>query len=565
MSANHVAPVALPTRTPNGRARAVALQAHRPEDSGVGTVSFRSRGHLLIIGHPAEAASCARALLPALHCILLVPPGSRRAVEIPPDALLVEGRVSHLAGHLGGFEVRIDTAGGTLNPGGWFAPGGGAVDLILDLGESPVLDREMPPLGYYAPRGPQALEQALHELRELVGEFEKPRYFAYDAALCAHGRSGLAGCRRCLDACPTLAIRSLGETIEVDPYLCQGGGGCATACPSGAIRYAYPAVSTLLTSIREALGRYRSAGGEDPQVLFFASTNGEDVLEQRLSRLPESVLPFQVEELGSVGLDTWLATLAYGARRVVLFTTQAIPRAVLREISLQISYARAILGGMGYRPDCLKLVLSGERDGTLVETLGDDLPVPAILPGGFMPFDEKRTTLGLAIDYLYAQAPAPRPLADLPDDAPFGAIEIDPRSCTLCMACVAVCPARALYAGNDRPALQFIEFNCVQCGLCHTACPEDAVRLLPRMMYEQAQSHALRTLHEEAPFNCIRCGRPFATAAVIQRMTERLAEHWMFRDEQARRRIGMCQDCRVLDVFEQQENADGFDQSAADA
>ena len=40
---------------------------------------------------------------------------------------------------------------------------------------------------------PAALQAALEELSGLTGEFEKPGYFRYDAAICAHGRSGLRG------------------------------------------------------------------------------------------------------------------------------------------------------------------------------------------------------------------------------------------------------------------------------------------------------------------------------------------------------------------------------------
>ncbi len=555
----------LPSLTANGRARAAALQAHTAPGTGAGTVSYRSRGNLLIIGALQEAVSCARALQPALHCVLLIEPGTGRNASVPQDITLVEGRLKQLDGHLGSFAVRIERDGQELNAARLFGAQTDSVDLVLDLSVLPFLDREVLPPGYYAPGGPRGLAPVLDELRELVGEFEKPKFYDYDSAICAHGRSGLAGCRRCLDACPTQAIHSLGELIEVDPWLCQGAGSCASACPTGAIRYAYPDTASLLTSVRDALSHYRQAGGSDPQVIFFDSASGREVLETLATQLPESAMPFQIEEPGSVGIDTWLATLAYGARRVVLFTTGSIPPSVLREISLQISYARAILGGMGYQRDCLQLVLNGDRDGALVETLGRWLPPPAIAPAGFMPFNEKRTTLGLAIDHLHAQAPDPGSLASLPDDAPFGAIEIDAGLCTLCMACVAVCPARALYAGDGRPALQFIEANCVQCGLCHTACPEDAVRLLPRIDYDGERRRRLRTLHEEAPFCCIRCGKPFATRAVVQRLTERLEQHWMFRDERARQRILMCQDCKVLDMFEQEGSPNVYDKPVADA
>jgi len=555
----------LPSLTANGRARAAALQAHTAPGTGAGTISYRSEGRLLIIGTLVEAMSCARILLPALQCVLLVEPGSARNAPVPQGITLVEGRLQQLDGHLGRFTVRIECNRQALNAARLFGTQTEYVDLVLDLSTLPFLDREVLPPGYYAPAGPQGLAPALDELRELVGEFEKPKFYDYDPAICAHGRSGLEGCRRCLDACPTQAIHSLGELIEVDPFLCQGAGSCATACPTGAIRYTYPDAGSLLTSVRDALSRYRQAGGADPQVIFFDSASGRQVLETLATQLPESAMPFQIEEPGSVGIDAWLATLAYGARRVVLFTTASIPPSVLREISLQVSYARAILGGMGYQRDCLQLVLNGDREGALIETLGRWLPPPAIAPAGFTPFNEKHTTLGLAIDHLHAQAPDPVPMASLPDDAPFGAIEIDAGLCTLCMACVAVCPATALYAGDERPALQFIEANCVQCGLCHTACPEDAVRLLPRIDYEGVRRRRLRTLHEEDPFCCIRCGKPFATRAVVQRLTERLEQHWMFRDESARRRILMCQDCKVLDMFEQEGSPNVYDKPAADA
>lgn len=565
MSAVVTDPPELPASTIDGEARAEALRGHRPDCDGVGTVNYVSRGRLLVMGDPGVAVPCVRILQADLSCILLAPPGSRTVTDLPPGTILVEGRLTSLEGHLGAFRASIDCNGETLDPGMLFDPAAGAIDLVLDLAERPFLAQELPPPGYYAPVDTTARQRAMDELRDLVGEFEKPRYFQYDASICAHGRSGLSGCRRCLDACPTLAIRSLGEMVEVDPFLCQGGGGCATACPTGAIRYAYPGVAGLLTSVRDALVRYREAGGRDPQVLFYDGAGGDRVPEVLARRLPESVLPFRVEEIGSVGMETWLAALAYGARRVVLFTTHTIPRVVLREMSLQLSYARGILVGMGYRPDAVTLVVDGDRNEEALAALGAALPMPDPRPGSFMPFDEKRITLDLAIAHLHARAPQPRPLAGLPDDAPYGAIAVDGDRCTLCMACVSVCPAHALYAGNDRPALEFIEASCVQCGLCHAACPEDAVRLVPRMNYIREESHAIRTLHEQAPFPCERCGRPFATRAVIERMTERLAEHWMFRDERARRRIRMCQDCRVLDVFEAEGRPNVYDKPTADA
>ena len=115
--------------------------------------------------------------------------------------------------------------------------------------------------------------------------------------------------------------------------------------------------------------------------------------------------------------------------------------------------------------------------------------------------------------------------------------------------CVSVCPAAALADGIDRPALTFTERNCVQCGLCLRACPESAIELRARLSLERPMRNAARVLNEEPPFCCVACGTPFATRSVIERMTDRLRTHSMFQSDAALRRLQMCGDCRVKDMF----------------
>jgi len=56
-------------------------------------------------------------------------------------------------------------------------------------------------------------------------------------------------------------------------------------------------------------------------------------------------------------------------------------------------------------------------------------------------------------------------------------------------------------------------------------------------------------MHQEAPFHCVSCGKPFATQKMMTRMTEKLQGHWMFQSSDALRRVQMCGDCRVRDMF----------------
>ena len=58
-----------------------------------------------------------------------------------------------------------------------------------------------------------------------------------------------------------------------------------------------------------------------------------------------------------------------------------------------------------------------------------------------------------------------------------------------------------------------------------------------------------RTLHEEAPFVCISCGKPFATQSSLDRVLATLGKRGILQDEAARRRLRMCADCRVADLM----------------
>lgn len=542
--------------TLNGAARRAALDAL---DAVTGTpttmISYTSRGSVLVIGaRPAAVEAAAQLRAQGLSTLVLVPSpgadgtGRKPSVRPHPDAgTIAEGAILDLLGHLGAFIVRLEGARGPVNLAREAGLGREDFDVILDLQTPPALDHEVPPPGYYAPRGDGAARStALAEMAELVGEFEKPKYFRYDASICAHKARGIVGCRRCIDACPTRAIASLAESIEVDPYLCQGGGSCATACPTGAITYAFPTVSDLLAHLRAALSAYREHGGRDPWLLFYDAEAGHRWLSEHVHALPDTVIPVEVEEVGSLGMDAWFSGLAYGCAGIAWLVTDATPPSVVRELAQQSVFANAILAGMGYPDD--RLVAVHQHPGLLHDLAGRN--ESALGPAAsFAGFDEKRTTIRLALDHLFAHAPRPKKSTPLPESAPFGALKIDRGACTLCMGCVAVCPAAALADGEGVPQLRFVEANCVQCGLCARACPENAIELVPRFTYDTEQRGKIQVLNEEEPFLCTECGKPFATQSMMKRMQEKLKGHWMYQDAAAVRRLGMCEDCRIKSVY----------------
>jgi len=189
-------------------------------------------------------------------------------------------------------------------------------DLVLDLSRRPLLKAHELPQGYLAP-GDDPLEQALaaQKLAALVGEFEKPRFFQYREKICAHSRSGLAGCNLCLEVCSSDAIRADGDYVKVEPHLCAGCGGCATVCPSGAMSHAYPKVPDLGMRLKTLLTTYGGAGGKHACILFHDAAEGRVALlanGRKAKGLPARVIPIECFHVASIGIDVMLGAIAYG-------------------------------------------------------------------------------------------------------------------------------------------------------------------------------------------------------------------------------------------------------------
>ena len=430
-------------------------------------------------------------------------------------------------------------------------------DLILDLSPSPCIALHQPPHGYLAPAGNATAQlDAVWRLTQLVGEFEKPKYFQYKEKLCAHSRNRQVGCSACIDICSAQAIRSDGNRIKVEPYLCAGCGACTTVCPSGALGYAYPSAQHIGTRLKTLLTTYAKANGEQPGLLFHDKEDGAALL-QRLGRLartgrqhkgmPSRIIPVALQHTASVGIDLWLTAIATGATSVAVLATGKEAPAYIDALRRQMGFAQEILSGLGYAGTHLSLIEAATPEAldAALQQLGHGA-TPAT-PASFNVMADKRNTLDFAIDHLLRHAPLRPDTIPLAAGAPFGALQIDTDACTLCMSCTGACPTSALISTPDRPQLRFIEKNCVQCSLCVQTCPEDALTLMPRLAMTEAAKKPV-VLNETQPFHCIRCHKPFGTLKVIESMLTRLSAHSAF--EGNLDRIRMCGDCRVIDMME---------------
>jgi ferredoxin len=540
----------------------LAVAAEPPPD--IPFVSLNSEGVALIYGRDERAIEAGKLLADHLDVTVLI----TRSKDLTPPRVsafpVVQGTIKSAKGYLGAFEVMVDdyavpapSSRGALSFG---VPRDGAVsrcDLIIDLsGGSPLFSAPDLRDGYLRadPNDSAAVLRAVLKARDLTGTFDKPRYITFTEDLCAHSRSRIVGCHRCLDLCPAGAITPNGDHVSIDPKICAGCGQCAAACPTGAGSYALPAADALIRKLRVLLSTYREAGGGNPIVLLHDEAHGTeliDALARHGDGLPGHVLPLAVNEVTQVGLEAVAATFAYGAS-ALRFLLRARPRHDVTGLRKTIALADPILSGLGFGDGRVAAIETDDPDalGEMLRAVAVQAPSPR--PASFTPVGGKRDVMRLALRELQRAAPAPVDVIALPADAPFGAVVINVEGCTLCLACVSACPTGALSADTERPMLRFAEDACVQCGLCKATCPEKVITLKPQLDFRAATA-AARVLKEEAPFECIRCHKPFGVKSTIERVSAKLeGKHWMFKGS-ARRLdvIKMCEDCRVAVMAEE--------------
>lgn len=541
----------------------LAEASHKSEPSKVRTIE--SDGLCYIYGEGQVAINTAIRLSKHLPVSLIL---KQHDNIILPEVISVpvfKGEIKALSGSLGSFQFSVEDYA-TMIPSSKETLQFSArknteitCSLFLDLtGDTPLINAHEKRDGYYRadPENPLAVSETLFDIIDLVGIFEKPIYVEYDSHICAHSRSRITGCSNCIDACATGAITSSGDNIVVDAQICAGCGSCAAVCPTGAISYTVPDRQSLVERIQILADSYLEAGGKKPVLLVHDETHGTpliSVMARYGKGLPGHIIPFSLYSITVLGHDIFATAFAAGFESIVILCNPE-NQDELVPLDNEITIMRDILQELSIDHE-LRLIKLIENDPDTVENYLHEIEsIGGLQTAHFKPLGNRREIARSAISALVKSAKSSVEIISLSENAPYGSIAVDDTGCTLCLACVSSCPVNALADNPEQPQLRFTEAACVQCGLCKSTCPENVITLKPRLNLKSSAMQPL-TLYEEEPFECIKCGSPFASKSTIERMVEKLSgAHWMYEGDRANL-LKMCDTCKI----ETQAEASGGD------
>lgn len=465
---------------------------------------------------------------------------------------LIYGSVTKIDGYLGSFAIDALINGKTTALGAKTANNKQKYfDIVINLLKADKLKLPVvAPFGYYAINKPEADTGLIDEINTLIGILDKPKFFQWERDICVHKRNEVSGCTRCIDACLAQAISSNGDGVNINPYLCHGCGNCVSVCQTGAVSYSYPNIEDDAKKMHALMEGYLAAGGrvgsqKSARLLLYS--NNDDITQLQLADTDPSILPLALEEVAYLELSFFLYAFCLGFCEVFVYCNKQTPQ-TKAQLKRQIKLTCTILEGLSYKYKKPFIELINHQptpQGTELVVLSKTIDQ--------LNLANKRQRILAMVDFLYdhEQTTTQQTQCNFSpsDDVFFGKVAIDQSLCTLCMACVYVCPTKSLVSGDkDKPVINFWEHSCVQCTICAQSCPEDAITLESRLLYDKDQRTTSVMLNQDLPFSCRQCGKVFGSSMLIKKMQTELKNHSMFLGNKLAN-LELCEDCRVKALF----------------
>ena len=368
-----------------------------------------------------------------------------------------------------------------------------------------------------------SVEEVLTTLRKNIAHYTFRKMTVYDKTICQYHERREDICSKCEEVCPTVAIVKHDETktLEFSQIDCHGCGGCISVCPSGALDYAPSNMTSMFEVSKEMRGHMPLVIPRDMNI------------ENLNVELKEGVLPLALEGRKFLHEGTFL-TLAQETGSQVIFYSDFISKGSRDSIDIlnQIYQKK-------YGVDAVLVAMNEDE-------LQEALKIVDFVEDSRYTFNEsgakKREIFAIRLRNIVGSDDLG--VVTTGEHVHYGRVRVNEDKCTLCLVCVGACNVGALIANTEDNTLRINSSVCTMCGYCEVSCPEadcldivkDVIELKPSWFKEEV-------LAKDTLFECVECGKPFATTKAIAKIAEMMAPIFAV-DPIKERTLYCCADCK---------------------
>jgi ferredoxin len=422
----------------------------------------------------------------------------------------------------------------------------------IHVGQILVIDKDWQGPTHFGIYKADDYEDALRKAHDVVlnlGEIGKEKYLELDLRRCVSGRSELIGCEYCLP-CPYEAIQREGVKMVFSDVRCQGCGLCTSLCPVSVPQLReYP--NQLLYSRLESL----LSGDLRSKVLLFADQENVEKLNavgRKKIRYP-AVLPLFVPSVDIVSEAHILSAFERGADGVILWSCENSHR---EQNEATVSFAQKTLSAFGLGERVLLMVnaqFDAENFANEISDFTEKLKPSPIRKKKTVAIDFTKPKRDILLELMqtFRMKTGVQPTLKEENTAfPFAEIAINSK-CTLCNACVTLCPTNVLSKEDNK--INFVYSGCIACGMCKQACPEEAVDLKRVLDFSQLIEEVSKKLVEAELVACAECGKLFMPKSAFERMEQILKAgkgEGEFNIEERLELLRYCEKCRPVKSVE---------------
>lgn len=457
--------------------------------------------NILLVGDEEKLASLKEALKAKEFAVIILDPEQIEFIE----------------GHLGALHVSVIH---------------GEESVSVDADQMIWLDAPELALRQSGVLDPQKMnvEEIIAYVEEKSGNHVYKNFITYDPSICQYHERREEICGKCAEVCPTVAIVKEDSTkhLVFSHIDCHGCGGCVSVCPSGSVDY----------SQMPRVAFYEIAKLYEGKTALIIPRKME--LEDLQVKLPENVLPLAIEGEKYLHEAHFLSLLQESGSSVI-FYSDFISKGTgdVIEIVNQAYMAK-------YGKPAIYVAVDKEE-------LENALPQAQLIENSRYGIDEegmrKREIFSARLSWMVGTENLGTIKSG--EHVRYGDVKINEDKCTLCLSCVGACNVRALTAHPEDNSLRLNSSICTSCGYCEMTCPEAGCMEVVRGEIALEPTYfTQRIMAKDTLFECVECGKPFATTKSIERIATMMAP--IFAGDEAKvKSLYCCAECKPKIVFQQ--------------